>query len=180
MELSPVAPHDPALPLAGRMTVLEFADRVAEEAALDDDGGPLTGADPWRHLFDRVLGWRDQEPPEASHDTCVDSDAHDEEVKGLRDDLEDVNSELAAARTTIADLEERLADFTGDPPEPAALLVAAREAVAMVRRVLSPLTHERCSGPARKTAATHIRWAVDTLEAATRATPPENISSTTS
>jgi hypothetical protein len=172
MQLSPVAPHDPALPLAGRMTVLEFADRVAEEATLDDDGGRLTG-DPWRCLLDRVLGWRDKPPAEDSHDTCVDSETHDEEVKGLRDDLKDANSELDAARTTIADLEERLADFTGEPPEPSALLVAAREAVTTIRQRLPTLTAERCSGPARKSSITGIRWAVDALEAATCAQPSE-------
>jgi hypothetical protein len=92
MQLLPVAPHDPALPLSGRMTVLEFAARVAEEATLDDDGGRITG-DPWRYLLDRVLGWRDQEPPEANHEDCVDSEDHEREVDGLRDDLKDAERE---------------------------------------------------------------------------------------
>lgn len=151
----------------------EFVDLLEIELAAEENA-PWPGN--WAAYYERILEWRDEDGPEM-HEDCVtaeDYTATEDELKEAREELEEEKAEGEKRAAYIVTLEDRVADI--DAPEPALILVAAREAVVTLRALLPKLDAAKFTPSDRKRLRMSLHFAAEALEAATRKAedPDEN------
>lgn len=151
----------------------EFVDLLETELAAEENA-PAPGD--WTAYLRCILEWRDEGGPEI-HKDCVTAEDHtatEDELKEARDELEEEQQEGKKRADYIVTLEDRVADI--DAPEPALILVAAREAVVTLRALLPKLDAAKFTPTDRKRLRMSLHWAAEALEVATRKAedPDEN------
>ena len=109
----------------------EFVDLLEIELAAEESA-PAPGD--WTAHLERILAWRDEGGSEVHKDCtpAADYTSIEDELKEVREDLEEEKAEAEKRAAYILTLEDRVADI--DAPKPALILVAAREAVVTRRR----------------------------------------------
>ena len=143
----------------------EFVDLLETELAAEENA-PWPGD--WTAYLRRILVWRDEGGSEV-HKDCIpaaDYTSIEDELKEAREDLEEEKAEGEKRAAYIVTLEDRVADI--DAPEPALILVAAREAVVTLRALLPKLDAAKFTPSDRKRLRMSLHYAAEALDNATR------------
>lgn len=152
----------------------EFVEALVFELESDNPG---VIPEDWTGYLSRCLHWRDFGADDV-HADCIAAADHthlEEQLEEAKADLRVAQEEAEDYRSEIAGLEQRLDAFEGDPPDPAEIMVAAREAVKTLRALLPRLDAAKFTAVDRKRVRMSLHYAAQHLEAATHKAEDETL-----
>ena len=152
----------------------EFVEALVFELESDNPG---VIPEDWTGYLSRCLHWRDFGADDV-HADCIaaaDHTALEDEIRDLKEDLEEAKEEDEKRGAYIQTLEERLADFGDTAPAPDLLRVAARDAVKTLRALLPQLDAPKFTPSDRKRLRMSVFYAAQHLEAATHKAEDETL-----